>query len=143
MNIFDLINFIRNERNKSKRPVFQLFDGLELKVFLTWADTFKYLFVNFNDKKQVDGVLITYPINEEYKGDADMCFKYSKIVPFNEEFKHEYFVAEILATNHQARVCLIKSALIRFPELKTNNVWSTQYGRVKKLPNKLITNLTK
>jgi len=143
MNIFDLINFIRTERVKSKRPVFGMFDGLELKVFLLWADAFKYLFININDKKEIDGVMIVYPIDNKFNGDTDVFYKYSKIVPFNNEFKHEYFVAEIIAKNKEATAGLIKSALTRFPDVLNNNIWSTRYGKVVKLPNKLITNLTK
>lgn len=137
----EVINFINANRTKGRREAFG-FEGQTLKMYLTWAFSFNYLFLVF-DKDEIVGVGVAYPIKKPFNGDKFTLFVFNDIVPKEEEHKHELCVMDWVATTEEARKTLVQNFKKRYPNWENQKKWGIQLDNAKEITNKHINLLHK
>lgn len=136
-----VIDFINTNKTKGRREAFG-FGGNELKMYLTWAFSFNYLFVVF-DKCEIVGVGVAYPLKRPFNGDKFTLFVFNEIVPKSEEHMHELCIMDWVATTDTARKTLVKNFQKRYPNWENQKKWGLQFGEAKEINNKYINLLNK
>lgn len=141
MLLSELITFIDTNRYKGRREAFG-FNGDTLKMYLTWAFTFNYLFVVFDNNKIV-GAGVAYPLKRPFNGDKFTLFVFNEIVPKTEEHKHELCIMDWVATTDEARKTLVENFKKRYPNWENQKKWGLQFEEPKEITNKYINLLNK
>ena len=136
-----VIDFINANRTKGRREAFG-FEGSTLKMYLTWAFTFNYLFLVF-DNNEIVGVGVAYPLKTPFNGDKFTMFVFNDIVPQAEEHKHELCIMDWVATTDEARKTLVKNFQKRYPNWQNQKKWGLQFETIKEISNKYINLLHK
>lgn len=136
-----LIDFINTNRTHGRREAFGFY-GEQLKMYLTWAFTFNYLFVVF-DKDEIVGAGVAYPLNRPFNGDKFTLFVFNEIVPKSDEYKHELCILDWVATTDEARKTLVKNFQKRYPNWENQKKWGLQFEEPKEITNKYINLLNK
>ena len=136
-----VIDFINANKTKGRREAFG-FDGDTLKMYLTWAFTFNYLFLVF-DNNEIVGVGVAYPLKRPFNGDKFTLFVFNDIVPQAEEHKHELCIMDWVATTDEARKTLVKNFQKRYPNWQNQKKWGLQFEAIKEISNKYINLLHK
>lgn len=131
-----VIDFIKTHGDKGRRGAFG-FEGDTLKMYLTWAFTFNYLFVVF-DNNEIVGVGVAYPLQRPFNGDKLTLFIFNDIVKPEEESERELCVMDWLATTAEARRTLVQNFKKRFPNWENQKKWGIQLDEAKEIKNKYI-----
>jgi hypothetical protein len=141
MLLSNVVSFIKENRHKGRREAFG-FEGDTLKMYLTWAFSFEYLFLVF-DNNEIVGVGVAYPLKRPFNGDKFTLFVFNDIVPKTEEHKHELCIMDWVATTDEARNTLVKNFKKRYPNWENQKKWGLQFEEVKEISNKYINLLNK
>lgn len=136
-----LIEFINNNRTHGRSEAFGFY-GEQLRMYLTWAFTFNYLFVVFDNNKIV-GAGVAYPLNRPFNGDKFTLFVFNEIVPKQEEYKHELCIMDVLATTDEAKKTLITYFKKRYQNWDNQKKWGLRFGEVTEITNDYINLLNK
>lgn len=141
MMLSKVIDFINANKTKGRREAFG-FDGDTLKMYLTWAFSFNYLFLVFNNNEIV-GVGVAYPLKTPFNGEKFTLFVFNDIVPKEEEHNHELCIMDWVATTEEARKTLVENFKKRYPNWENQKKWGLQFEDTKEITNKYINLLHK
>lgn len=121
-------DYILKNRPKSKRVVF---DIEYLEEWLDYLEENKFLFINYNDKQEVDGVVSIFPIGR-WKKTPTMR---DVITNINKHPVNDYFIMDALIDNSVARRNIASKILTSFPDIEKDNdcqIFACRKGKVKK-----------
>lgn len=136
-----VIDFINANKTKGRREAFG-FNGDNLKMYLTWAFSFDYLFLVFNNNEIV-GVGVAYPLKRPFNGDKFTLFVFNEIVPKEEEHKHELCIMDLVTTTEEARTAIIQNFKERYPNWENQKKWMIRSDDAKEFKNKHLNLLNK
>lgn len=136
-----IIDFINANKTKGRREAFG-FEGDTLKMYLTWAFSFNYLFLVF-DNNEIVGVGVAYPLKRPFNGDKFTLFVFNEIVAKEEEHKHELCIMDWVATTEEGRKTLVENFKKRYPYWENQKKWGLQFEEPKQISNKYINLLNK
>jgi hypothetical protein len=118
------------------------FEGNHLKMYLTWAFSFDYLFIVF-ENNEIVGVGVAYPLKRPYNGDKFTLFVFNEIVPPSEEHKHELCIMDLVAVTDSARKTLVKNFQQRYPNWQNQKKWGLRDEETREISNQYINLLNK
>lgn len=130
-------DYILKNRAKSKRVVF---DIEYLEEWLDFLEERGFLFVNQNDKQEVDGVITIFPIGR-WKKTPTM---HDVITNINNSSVNDYFIMDALVDNPEARRIMVNKILKSFPDIEKDpncQIWACRKGKVKKFNKHTILTL--
>jgi hypothetical protein len=136
-----VIDFVKENKAKNRREAFG-FEGDTLKMYVTWAFSFNYLFVVFNNN-EITGVGVAYPLKTPYNGDKFTLFIFNDIVPEAEEYKHELCIMDLITLNEEATKTMVNDFKKRYPNWENQTKWMIRSDEAKEFKNKHLTLLNK
>jgi hypothetical protein len=136
MVLADLTNFIKANRDKGRGEAFA-WDDDELQVYIHWADTFQYLFVEL-DENGFAGVAVMYPVAKRQEQTADNLMTFKDIIPVSGEKFNDLCVMDFIATTPEAKKSLVIQLKERYPNWQNQDKWALRFGNIKKLSNNYI-----
>ena len=136
-----VIDFVKENKAKNRREAFG-FEGDTLKMYVTWAFSFNYLFVVFNNN-EITGVGVAYPLKTPYNGDKFTLFIFNDIVPVADEHKHELCIMDLITLNEEATKTMVNDFKKRYPNWENQTKWMIRSDEAKEFKNKHLTLLNK
>lgn len=130
-------DYILKNRTRSKRVVF---DIEYLEEWLDFLEERGFLFVNQNDKQEVDGVITIFPIGR-WKKTPTM---HDVITNINNSSVNDYFIMDALVDNPDARRIMVNNILKSFPDIEKDpncQIWACRKGKVRKFNKHTILTL--
>jgi len=131
--------YILDNRYKGKRTCF---DILYLKEWLQWAINKNYLFTETDDKNNITGVVLIFPIGKWYKTpNVDEIIDNLK-----KEYKDDtdYYIMDAHTKNSTSRKSIVNKILKHFKNIENNNnseVYAFIKDSVKKFNKKTLLTL--
>jgi hypothetical protein len=133
-----VIDFVNSNRSTKSFG----FEGNQLKMYLTWAFSFDYLFIVF-ENNEIVGVAVAYPLKRPFNGDKFTLFVFNDIVPLKDEHKHELCIMDLVAVTDSARKTLVENFQKRYPNWENQKKWGIRSDESKEITNKYINLLNK
>lgn len=140
-NLDKVAEFIEKTGPSGARKAFGFY-GLDLKLYLQWAESFGYLIVD-SSENDVCGVAVVYPVAIPFNSTQEWFFSFSKIVPSSEEHTKDLCVMDLLATTPRSRNSVITLLKRRFWNWENQQKWALRNGIPRQIKNKTIYYLEK